>query len=198
MGNIIVPKRSKKFSIDKDSSLDELTFYIISISVPTTPSVLMRMVAELPSCENTQKMGTVAIYVAMGQKKKAISFFKEQRVSFPNEHWMINNKGMHFTRFGMLGHIIFMLGESNLTGEAREMMNQYRKSIGEGTFSRNDALRDMKKRFVSDTDFNAKDHQAELARCFPHFVLEKKYFPDKKFMMCGLIILLSYLIMKVG
>jgi hypothetical protein len=176
-------KTMSMMNITATTSEDELLEAILAMCTSISPSALMEMVAKLPEDSNTHKIGALAIGSSMNIREVINSVRAKAGIVLP-ENWLVNGE-INFSVSALLGHIIMMLADDMLTTKGQMAKEAYVKSIGgvadismyteatvvEGKEKRTAILLKWANMLRK---FDAKAHQALLAKKFPKLVKDKR------------------------
>mmetsp|Transcript_31341 Transcript_31341/g.45766 ORF Transcript_31341/g.45766 Transcript_31341/m.45766 type:complete len:437 (-) Transcript_31341:1751-3061(-) len=165
--------------ISANTDENQLYDYLLGKCSGTTPAILMKSVEKLPNSDNTRMIGTLGIGASM-TSKTVINRLRSKTSVTLDESWLIN-QDINFTMFAMLGHVIFMLPEADLTTKGAIAKKAYQKTIGgvldithfndtsslEGRKERATILLKWSSRLKG---FDVMKHKSLLAKKFPHLV----------------------------
>jgi len=117
--------------LSRSSSIDQILAVMLRRPIVITVSSLMAVVADLPTNEQTRKLGAVAMGSAMNTKKATephVNIFNQLGIN-NNDAWKIKGS-INFSMFVLLGHILLSFDEADMGKLGLKCKPAYRQSIG--------------------------------------------------------------------
>lgn len=115
-------------TINASMGIDEFIEVLASMGQNVTPQSALRAIKDLPSGDAGVKLAALCVYAACSVKKACDPIVLACNLSIP-ESWKVEQT-INFSMFAMVGHLMMMLPDQDLTRLAKKLRPMYRKSIG--------------------------------------------------------------------
>lgn len=126
------PERDARFrmaEITTSTTSEQILEILSMMSIGVTPAGLMESVARLPSNDNTKYIGAFAVGASMSVRKVIKDVVPKSKLTMPDDFKIAAD--INYTKFALLGHILFLIEDSKLTKGGLEAKKRYQHSIHE-------------------------------------------------------------------